>query len=359
MKIWFAASVAQSSCGGVSRSMMQFSRYLRNAGMQVEIIFASKKGDNYLKFSLSLALRLLKNLADPPDWIIARSSDSVFCAVLIRIFSLKTRIALHNHGWEEKVYQTEKRLPKRIITNPTGWKAQLVRFPLLKANLFLSDICICGTIEEARWIAARYRSSVGKLKVIPNGIEVPRKPYWPLQENFPLNLLSIGGFTWKKNLEYSLQLFRKVLGERHDSRLILVGTGKITEEKRQLLDFPGNSLTIIEKESPENMFRWYETCPFLISSSRYEGGRAFGILEAMARGCVVFATGIPSTKEIIRDKQNGILLTGTGPESDVSAILKLYENIEQIKRIGVSAWKYAKRNRIERQVKRMARVLQE
>ncbi len=359
MKIWFAASVAQSSCGGVSRSMMQFSRYLRNAGMQVEIIFASKETDNYLKFALRLALRLLKHLGDPPDWIIARSSDSVFCAVLIRIFFLKTKVALHNHGWEEKVYQTEKRLPKRIITNATGWKAHLVRFPLLKANLFLSDICICGTIEEARWIAARYRSSVGKLKVIPNGIEVSRKPYWPLQENFPLNLLSIGGFTWKKNLEYSIQLFRKVFGERRDARLILIGTGKITEEKRQLLDFPANSLTVIERESPENMARWYETCPFLISSSRYEGGRAFGILEAMTRGCVVFVTDIPSTREIIKDKQNGVLLRGTDPESDGIAILKLCQDIEQIKRIGVSAWKYAKRNRIERQVERLIRVLRE
>jgi len=358
MKIWFAASVAQSSFGGVYRSIMQLSRYLMNAGMQVEVIFVSKKGDNYLKFSICLALKLLKNLSDPPDWIIARSSDSVFCAILIRIFSLKTRIALHNHGWEEKAYQTEKRLPKRIITNPTGWKAHLVRFPLLKANLFLSDICICGTIEEARWIEARYHLTVEKLRIIPNGVEVPQKPYWPQQEKFPLKFLSIGGFTWKKNLEYSLQLFRKVLSEKSDAQLILTGTGKITNEKRQLLDFPEGSLTIIEKESPENMVKWYETCPFLISASRYEGGRAFCILEAMAKGCVVFATGIPSTKEIIKDKQNGILLNGNSSETDVSNILELYKNIEQIKRIGMCAWKYAKRNRIERQVKRLIRVLQ-
>lgn len=357
MKIWLAASVAQSSCGGVSRSMMQFCRNLRNAGLQVEVIFASKKTDNYLRFALSLALRFLRNLGDPPEWIIARSSDSVFCAALIRMFSLKTRIALHNHGWEEKVYQIEKRLPKRIITNPSGWKARLVRFPLLKANLFLSDICICGTIEEARWIAARYKSSIGKMRIIPNGIDVSQKPYWPQQENVPLNLLSIGGFTWKKNLEYSLQIFRKILSERSDARIILAGTGKITEEKRQLLNFPEDSLTVIEKESPENMVRWYETCPFLISSSRYEGGRAFGILEAMARGCVVFGTAIPSTKEIIRDNQNGVMLKGTDPESDCSAIVKLYQDIEQVKRIGNAAWKYAKRNRIERQVKRLIRVL--
>ena len=77
MKIWFAASVAQSSCGGVSRSMMQFGQISQECGNAGGIIFASKKkADNYLKF-FSLALRLLKHLGDPPDWIIARSSDSV------------------------------------------------------------------------------------------------------------------------------------------------------------------------------------------------------------------------------------------------------------------------------------------
>ena len=53
--------------------------------------FASKKGDNYLKFSLSLALRLQKNLADPPDWIVPVHGQR-FCAVLIRIFSLKPEL---------------------------------------------------------------------------------------------------------------------------------------------------------------------------------------------------------------------------------------------------------------------------
>ena len=78
------------------------------------------------------------------------------------------------------------------------------------------------------------------------------------------------------------------------------------------------------------MFRWYEP----VLSDLFiplRGRKAFEILEAMARGCVVFATGIPSTKGL-SEINRMILLTGTGPESDV-AILKLYENIEQIKRM--------------------------
>lgn len=358
MKVWFAASIQESSNGGVQRSMVQFSKFLQSAGMQVEIIYASNKSDNnYLRFAVMLAKKYLKNLRDPPDWIIARSTDSVFCAVLIRLLSLKTKVALHNHGWEEKVYKIEKGLSREIVTNPTSWKSQLLRFPLLKANLILSDICICGTIEEAKWISGKYNFSVKKMRVIPNGIDVADKPHWPLQKNYPLNILSVGGFTWKKNLEYSLQIFRKVLSKNSEAKLYLIGTGSIPSQKELLMDLYGQSLIVIENESPGMMSRWYEHCPFIVSTSRYEGGRAFCILEAMARGCVVFATGIPSSNEMITNYHNGILLDGKDAEADCSRILKTGMDTQSIKQIGMAAWRYAKRNRIERQANRLMRVL--
>ena len=360
MKVWFAASIEESSNGGVQRSMVQFSRFLQSEGIQVEIIYASNKsGTNYLRFAVLLAIKYLKNLRNPPDWIIARSTDGVFCTVLIRLFSLKTKVALHNHGWEEKVYKIEKGLPREIVTNPTSWKSHLLRFPLLKANLRLADVCICGTIEEAKWISDRYKFSAKKMRVIPNGIDVADKPHWPLQKNYPLNILSVGGFTWKKNLEYSLQIFRKVLNKNPEAKFYMVGTGNIPSQRELLMDFCGESLVIIKNESPGMMNRWYEHCPFVVSTSRYEGGHAFCILEAMARGCVVFATGISSSKEIIMNYHNGILLDGTDADADCSRIMKTSLDTQSIKEIGMAAWRYAKRNRIERQANRLKKVLLE
>lgn len=360
MKVWFAAFIPQSSRGGVQRSIKQFDQSLQKSGHQVEIIYASGKCyNNYLLFAALLAYRLMRNIFNPPDWIVARSSDSVFCAILVRLLHLKTRVALHNHGWEEKIYQIEKQLPGEIITNPTGWKARTLRFTLLRINLKLSEICICGTIEEARWISVKYRTLAKKMRIVPNGTETPDKPLWPLHKAYYPKFLLVGGFTWKKNLEYGLKIFERIMDKYENAQLILVGTGRIPDEKKTLLSSLGNSVLLVESELPEQMNRWYETCPFLISTSRYEGGRAFCILEAMARGCVVFASSIPSTREIIRDKKNGILLSGIDCEYDSSEILKICRDVQQIHNIGVAAWKYAKRNRIERQAKRLINVLSE
>lgn len=357
MIIWFAASVPESSKGGVQRSMKIFSQYLESSGNQVRIIYAKERNkNNYLFFSFMLSFRLLLNMRNPPDWIIARSSDGFFCALLSKLLRLQTKVAVHNHGWEEKAYQIESSLPKRIINNRTSWKAHLIRFPLLKASLMLSDICINGTIEEAKWISVRYRWSLRKMRIIPNGVKVPEKPFWPLQDNVPLNFLIIGGFTWKKNLEYGLQLFFKV-SEKKSAHLFLVGTGDISASNLSLINAFGDSVTIISNEAQEKMTHWYHTCPFLISTSRYEGGRAFSILEAQSEGCVVFGTRIPSTCELISNKINGILLSGTDPDQDCNRIISVCSDTGQTRVLGTNAWECAKRSSVERQGSRLLRVL--
>jgi hypothetical protein len=66
----------------------------------------------------------------------ARSFDGVLCALACRVLYLSTRMILHNHGWEEYVYDVERRLPANLGAVPrTTWKAKLVRFPLLRLML--------------------------------------------------------------------------------------------------------------------------------------------------------------------------------------------------------------------------------
>ena len=186
MKVWFVTSIPASSTGGVNRSILTLSGGLKKAGYRVRLIYAdSPRQQNYLLFALKAAGILLLNILNSPDMIIARSTDGVFCALLAKTLKLKTRVILFNHGWEEKVFEAERRLPFSIVTNPTTWKSRLIRFPLLRLALSLCTYCVCGTIEEARWIGRKYHDAKKKLSVIPNGINVPASLFWPGQEYFP------------------------------------------------------------------------------------------------------------------------------------------------------------------------------
>ena len=360
MKIWFAASIPESSSGGVNRSITTLSGGLEKGGHKIRILYARTPREyNYLLFSLKLALRLLIRFWDRPDWIIARSTDGVFCALLVHLLKMrKTRVAIHNHGWEEKAHQIERRLPASIISNPTTWKARYIRFPLLRVALRFSAKCISGTIEETRWISKEYPLLRTKLCIVPNGIEQKDSPFWPAQEEYPPSFLIVGGFTWKKNIEYGLELFRHILGEIPDARLFLVGTGKIPPERELQIQKLGDSVFIVEQESPQKMIRWYETCPYLIATSRYEGGRSFAILEAQSRGVIVFASNIPSTREIITDSKNGYLLSGVQVKTDFQKIIHtVRQETDRLKTVSIAAWSKASRNRLDRQVKKLITTL--
>lgn len=331
---------------------------LRRYGHTARIYYATPgKSSHRLRFAIVLALKLLFIFWRRPDWIIARSSDGLFCALISNFFQMKTCVALHNHGWEERVSELEKRLPAALITNPTTWRARMVGFLLLRLTLRHSALCICGTISEARWIEKKYPYVRTKITVIPNGAVPEREPFWSKQSEKPPSFLMVGGFTWKKNLEYGIEIFRRFLESEPAARLFIVGCGTLSRQKKQLLYPLGDAVFTVETESPEKMVRWYESCPILLFPSRYEGGRPFTIIEAQSRGCIVFAADIPAIRECITHGVTGFMLSGANPVADVALIHSIYKNGELTARISRSAWKKAARNSSLRQGQRLIRIL--
>ncbi|MCU0609350.1 MAG: glycosyltransferase family 4 protein [Chitinispirillaceae bacterium] len=359
MRIWFAAAQRSNNFGGVYRSVSSLAAQLSRRGHKVTIIWSDHEGKKeQFYFAVRLFIRLLFSLFHRPHWIIARSSDGLLCAIARRLgITAGTRVALHSHGWEEKVYEVERRIPRTLISHPTTWKARLLRFPLLRRTLRDSDLCICGTIEEARFIGNRYPQHAPKIVVVGNGVDHTPAPFWPGQSELPHSFLLVAGFTWKKNVEYALALFSCVLAAIPDARLFCVGTGTVPRSARKAIDSLGDAVFIVEREQPRKMSRWYETCPFLLSASRYEGGRSLAILEAQNLGMVVFATAIPSSREFIRDSKTGILISGCDELRDSERIIETVTDSGRCRSIGTAAWKSAGRMSWERQGGRLEKLL--
>jgi glycosyltransferase involved in cell wall biosynthesis len=358
MRIWFAAAQKKDTYGGVYRSVLSLAEGLRRHGHEVDIWWSGREGKAApFLFLLFLLSRLIRSCKRPPHWIIARSGDGLLCALAARSRLVPTRVALHSHGWEEKVFSVEQRLPRAVISHPTTWKSRIVRFPLLRATLGSVPLCICGTVEEARWLKGRYPKRRHIITVVPNGCVPAAQPYWPMQAELPPDFLVVGGFTWKKNVDYAIDIFCHIVKSLPGARLFCVGTGPVPPRHRTLIDGLGDAALFVERELPDAMVRWYETCPFLISASRYEGGRSLAILEAQNRGMVAFATAIPSTKEIIRDRKNGVLLTGIDAAADGALIAATCGDSNLCKAIGTAAWRSAGRQSWERQVQRLDKIL--
>ena len=121
----------------------------------------------------------------------------------------------------------------------------------------------------------------------------------------------------------------------------MVGTGVKIEDFVDALKGTKLNYLIVPYENFESMPQWYKQCPFFISSARYEGGHSLAILEALSFGCVVFATDIPSTREIIIDKSNGVLIGGVNDEDDAKTILDVLGDKDLLARIRHNAFRTA------------------
>jgi len=359
MKIWFASNIADNAYGGVGRSMRGLAAALKARGHDVTIICRpAGMPDNFLLFALYLFLRFCARIFNRPDWIIARSTDGVLCAIASRLLRLTTKIALHNHGWEEHVEEFERRLPRCRVTSPTTWKARLVRFSLLRLTLAASHACICGTVWEIRWLKRKYPHAYNRFAYIPNGVEPQASAYWTHQDHAPLHFLCVGAPTWKKNLPHSIAVFSRVRKHYPAAKLFLVGTG--TAPMAGILpagDFCSDAISIIPSVPWDGMRLWYTTCPFLIASPRFEGGHSLAILEALSYGAVVFVSPIPSTLEFVRDGRNGCVITGSDVEIDAARIIGVLADAGSLAAIRMNAYLTAHRHRWARQAARLEACL--
>lgn len=350
-EIWFAAAIPEHSQGGVRRLMEGLARGIEGHGYRSVIVCREYARGGYLLFSFMLALRLLRQFANPPRCIIARSTDAFFPLLLRRVVPLPVTIMLQNHGWEEYVYQVQHRLPPALVNNPVTWKAHLVRFPLLRATLRMTDCCLCGTVADMRWITDRYRRQRHKLRYVPNGVTVAEPLPRVSDRNRGAALLTVGTLTWRKNYDYTFALFTRIAAALPDARLFCVGTGTVPS------DGIDKRITMVPSVPMEEMHDWYRRCPFFIHASRYEGGHSLALLEAMAQGAVCFVAPEPSNLEVVTHRRNGIVLDGCDREKDARMIVEVMNDYRLQVELSANARRTALRNRWERQAARLVRVL--
>ncbi|MBN1757841.1 MAG: glycosyltransferase [Chitinispirillaceae bacterium] len=349
-EVWFAAAIPDNSQGGVRRLMGELARGIETHGYRPVVICREYRKGGYPLFSLMLAVRLLRRLFNPPACIIARSTDAFYPLLLRRVLPLSTKIILQNHGWEEYVYEVQRRLSSSIIGNPVSWKAHLVRFPLLRATLRMADYCLCGTVADMRWITRRYPLQRTKVRYVPNGVDIPDNGRSNSDTSFVF--LSVGTFTWRKNHPYTFAVFKRIVAAQARAHLYCVGTGKVPEDDHN------GSITFIPSVPMNEMGSWYRRCPFFIHTSRYEGGHALALLEAMAHGAVCFVSPEPANLEVVVHGRNGIVLDGCDHGKDASRILDVMNDQQSCAELSAGAIKTAGRHRWERQTRRLLRVLE-
>lgn len=323
MRIWIAADIPSDSAGGVMRSMKELAVSLKKRGHVVKVITRQKKDrGNYLFFSLQLGIRLLLSAFNRPDWIIARSTDGLISSLVSRLFRMQTRVALHNHGWEEFSFAIERKMPRAQVNSPTTFRGLMLRFPLLRFTLRFCHLIISGTVHETESLRRKYPRRAADIVYVPNGVHVLPGVHWLETSSRPLNFLVVGNSSWKKNVRHALRMFDSIRDQLPEARLICAGTGVSDEAFAAVFGMAKpDGVVNLPSVPPAEMTQWYRECPYLLLPSRYEGGHPFAMIEAMVEGAVVFASAVPSITEVLHDGENGFLLNAVSPAEDAARIV--------------------------------------
>jgi glycosyltransferase involved in cell wall biosynthesis len=167
------------------------------------------------------------------------------------------------------------------------------------------------------------------VQVIPNGVDCEFFKPGPHSEHSTLTLLSVGRLHRQKNVQRMLET---LLAIRNQSGLPaiarVIGDGperKNLEKFARQHDLQG--AVSFEGWLPRSdVAAAYRSATVLVQFSRYEG-MSNTILEALASGLPVVASGIPENRELIEQERNGLLFD---PNEDVSkiaqAIVRLHQN---------------------------------
>ena len=159
----------------------------------------------------------------------------------------------------------------------------------------------------------KYPSDIvrSKLVVIKNGIEIEkyrlsstkreaiRKTLGIAKDTFVLG--HVGRFSKEKNHNFLIDIFNKVHEQIPNSKLLLVGDGKLANEIRAKVKELGLEKLVIFTGNVDNVQDYYQAMNVFLLPSIYEG-LSFVTLEAQATGipCVI-STGVPEAVKIAQN----------------------------------------------------------
>lgn len=203
-------------------------------------------------------------------------------------------------------------------------------------TLFFSDTYTVTSKEDYIFLSNKYKKLKHKLSVIPNWVEANKKDVIKKSNS---KILSVGRLVKQKNFDH---LFREMSGIKNDFELDIIGKGpdeKFLKDLAKELNLKVNFLGSFNHQELMKKFHEYN---FFVTTAIFEGNPKT-VLEAMASGCVVFASDIPNHRSIINSNFNGVLFSFR--KNDLkNNLLKTANNSSNMKQISLNAIKSMKSN---------------
>lgn len=185
---------------------------------------------------------------------------------------------------------------------------------------------------------------VKDITVIPNGINtvaltaLEAKPL-----DLPLRLVAVSRLAPNKRVDHVIRTMKCLTDQRIDARLIIVGTGDVEKELRQLVDELqlAQKVSFTGKLSEEEKDKQLRQAHVLLHASVREGW-GLNVIEANALGTPAVVYPVAGLVDSTLQNETGLVAEAETPEALAVCLTSLLKEPEQYQRLRSKAWERAK-----------------
>lgn len=335
MRILVAHQVPGARTGGMSRLLAFIHDRIESAGHDVEYFCAdnvpvSWNGWRGRRIAFPIAVRAKAIEAErrgrPYDIINVHEPSAAPLLIARRTHSAS--IVVTSHGLERRAWELAKE-EGRLGRQGPGWRTRLTYPPsVVWPSTFAlrgADHVFCLNEEDRQILVTDLgRSSDSVTRVFPGADSVYAAASETRDYSRATRVMFAG--TWRKNkgVEDLVPAF-VALAERHpDLTLHVVGAGVSADVV--CAQFPEPVRSRIRCDTPQNEFGMaaaFAAADLFLLPSLFEG-TPLTLMQAMMSGLPIVTTATCGMKDVIADRQTGLLVPMRSPEAMVSAIEALY-----------------------------------
>lgn len=174
------------------------------------------------------------------------------------------------------------------------------------------------------------------IRVIPNAANFIADNYSDCSAK---RVIAVGRLDYQKSFDRLIMAWEKVVQKRQDWRLDIFGQGEWKEMLQKMIDDRGLQDVVRVNAPTKNIGKEYSESSMLVMSSHYEGFPMV-MVEAMACGLPAVSFDFKcGPKDIIKDGENGVIVTDGDIDALAEAMMRLMGDDELRKRMGEEAKK--------------------
>ena len=282
-------------------------------------------------FYLRLPFHVRRQLIDfKPEAIIAESPYTAAPALVGRALARgrKPKVVLEGHG----DWRTATRLygaPSRRLLSP------LVDAVGSTAVRRADAVRALSSYTEALVEEVRGEPPTASFEAYMDLSTFTEKPPAPLPER--PTVLFVGMLEAYKNIDGLAEAWRRVVRERPDALLVIVGEGSRRDVVQELVAELPQNVEHIERLLPEGVSEQMDRCTVLVLPSRSEGlGRV--LVESMARGRGIVASRVGGIPDVVRDDEEALLVEPGDVGELSAALVRILADRSLAERLGQAAF---------------------